>query len=387
MQQASAACDYEKAAQLRDRREALRTIGEATFTEDDKYDSADYIGIASNERHACIAVTSIRHGIRLGERHYFPNNSKDASDAEIISAFLEQHYAADPAHSPGRLILPCAPEESLLAHWRGPTLMILPKGILAKRLAMAQQNAQLSLNQKYKTHPPQQRQQRALAVALGISSLTRIDCFDVSHHQGEATRGARVRYRDGVPDKGAYRRFSILGKQGEADINDDYYALAETLLRCYRKKDATPLPDLIIIDGGRGQLSRAGEALEQLGIGDIPWIGIAKTPSRRGGDETVLASDGRALAFGKTDAAFLFLLRIRDEAHRFVISSHRRARDKKRRQSILESIHGIGPKKRRLLLQHFGSVRRLRETGYEQLREIPGISDTLAKNILRQLQS
>ena len=257
-----------------------------------------------------------------------------------------------------------------------------PKGERRVWLTMAENNAHLAIAQKSQQSEQQRKRRTALEALMGIDSIQRIECFDISHSFGEATVASCVVYENDAMQPAQYRRFNIQS----TNTGDDYAAMKEALTRRYSKlaqnaEDASPKPDLVIIDGGKGQLTMAQEVWADLGL-DIPLIGIAKGPERKdGAEDLIIPATGEVLNPPPTHLARLILQMIRDEAHRFAITGHRKRRDKTRTQSALDDIDGIGAKRKKALIARFGSVKAITAAAVEQIAQTDGISPQLAEKI------
>jgi excinuclease ABC subunit C len=389
MNTAAANQEYESAVVFRDRMQALRQVQAKQFVSDFSVNDADVIALASNKGGHCINLVMIRGGRHLGDKSYFPKNSQDAELTETIEAFLSQHYT--PQNTPPLIV--CGVEfdtkelELALGEQAGRKVKIQTNIIGDKRvwLKMAQTNAELALTQQQQTSSNQAARLVALREALNLpENIERIECFDISHTMGEATVGSCVVFDRGDLQNGEYRRYNITG----ITPGDDYAAMRDVLTRRYKKVAAGEgvRPDLVFIDGGKGQLGVAIEVMQEVGLEDILLIGIAKGEERRPGLETMIFADTGEMLNLPTDNIGLHLLQqIRDEAHRFAITGHRAKRAKARITSSLEDIAGIGAKRRKALLTRFGGLDGVKNASMDELAQVEGISKSLAQIIYENL--
>lgn len=370
--------DYEQAARLRDRVTLLASMQERQYVEGGTGD-ADVIDVAAAEGDLCIAVLFVRGGRQLGSKLFFPRVPPFMTAAEVLAAFLPQYYLG---HAPPPRIylgLAIAGRESLaaaLAAVAGTsvTIRVPMRGIPHHWVALAKTNAEDALRRHRAGHARRAVRWMAAAQALAIPGLQRIECFDVSHTSGEATVAACVVFGPEGAHKADYRRFHITGI-GPAD---DYAAMEQAVRRRYTR--AAP-PDLVLIDGGAGQVVRAQAALQALGV-RVPVLGIAKGPDRRLGDEEFYWPDAPApFTLATHPEALLLLAEIRDEAHRFAITGHRVRRGRERLVSALDEVPGIGPKRRQTLIRAFGGVRFVAQAPLADIERLPGISPALARRI------
>lgn len=385
MNTAAANQEYEAAVVFRDRMQALRQVQAKQFVSDFSVNDADVIALASNKGGNCINLVMIRGGRHLGDKSYFPKNSQDAESAETIEAFLTQHYVAQ--NTPPLIV--CGVEfnakdfEQVLSEQANRKVRIQTNTIGEKKvwLKMAQTNAELALTQQQQTSSNQAARLLALREALRLSdSVERMECFDISHTMGEATVASCVVFDKGDLQNGEYRRYNITG----ITPGDDYAAMRDVLTRRYRKVAAGEgkRPDLVFIDGGKGQLGVAIEVMQEVGLEDILLIGIAKGEDRKPGLETMIFSDTGEMVNLPTDNIGLHLLQqIRDEAHRFAITGHRAKRAKARITSSLEDIVGVGAKRRKALLTRFGGLEGIKSASMDEIAEVDGVSKSLAQTI------
>jgi excinuclease ABC subunit C len=385
MNTAAANQEYEIATVFRDRMQALRQVQAKQFVSDFSVNDADVIALATNSGGHCINLVMIRGGRHLGDKSYFPKNSQDAEMAETIEAFLSQHYT--PQNTPPLIV--CGVEfdtkdiELTLSELAGRKVRIQTNTISDKRvwLKMAQTNAELALTQQQQASTNQASRLLALREALHLpDNIERMECFDISHTMGEATVASCVVFDKGDLQNGEYRRYNITG----ITPGDDYAAMRDVLTRRYKKVAAGEgvRPDLVFIDGGKGQLGVAIEVMQEVGLEDILLIGIAKGEDRRPGLETMIFGDSGEMVNLPTDNIGLHLLQqIRDEAHRFAITGHRAKRAKARITSSLEDIAGIGAKRRKALLTRFGGLDAIKSASMDEIAEVDGVSKSLAQTI------
>lgn len=388
MHTAAEAQEYESAAVFRDRMQALRQVQAKQFVSDFKVSDADVIAFAELQGQCCINLVMIRGGRHLGDKSYFPKNSQDATPAETVEAFLTQHYMAQ--NTPPIIVCGVSVDaesfEAALSEQASRKIKVLTNAIGDKRvwLKMAQTNADLALSQRAASAANQTRKLSALKSALDLEeSVERIECFDISHTMGEATVGSCVVFDKGDMQNSEYRRYNITG----ITPGDDYAAMRDVLTRRYKKVAAGEgvRPDLIFIDGGKGQLGVAIEVMEEVGLTDILMVGIAKGEERKPGLETMIFSDtGEMLNLESDNQGLHLLQQIRDEAHRFAITGHRAKRAKARITSSLQDIEGVGAKRRKALLTHFGGLDGVKNASIDELAGVEGISMALADKIYSQ---
>ena len=330
----------------------------------------------------------MRGGRLLGHRTWFPRNELGVADGELLFAFLSQYYLGGTEREVPRAVVAAAPfdDAPLLATaltekaGRNTEVACHVRGQRARWAAMATENAQLALDAFVADRKNVLGRLVDLQVALGWEDVPqRLECFDISHSAGEATVASCVVFDANGPRKSDYRRFNIEG----VPRGDDYGAIEQAIRRRYTRlaEGEGTLPDALVIDGGSGQLARAAEVLEQLQVKDVAIIGIAKGPTRKAGLETIVLADQGELALPPNGPAMHLLQHIRDEAHRFAIAGHRGRRQKKRRQSALDEVAGVGPRRKRELLAHFGSVASIKGSSVEEISKVPGISRKLAADI------
>ena len=394
MNTAAANQEYEMAVVFRDRMQALRQVQAKQFVSDFSVSDADVIACASLQNQHCINLVMIRGGRHLGDKSFFPKNSQDADLSETVEAFLTQYYTAQ--NMPPMIVcgvdvdsasFETAFSERASSLKLGRKIKIITNVIGDKKvwLKMAQTNAELALGQRAATSANQAAKLIALREALNLPESTeRIECFDISHTMGEATVGSCVVFDRGDMQNSEYRRYNITG----ITPGDDYAAMRDVLTRRYRKVAAGEgvRPDLIFIDGGKGQLGVAIEVMQEVGLADILLVGIAKGEERRPGLETMIFGDtGEMLNLEKDNQGLHLLQQIRDEAHRFAITGHRAKRAKARITSSLEDIEGVGAKRRKALLTRFGGLDGVKSASMDELAQVEGVSKSLAEKIYEQL--
>jgi excinuclease ABC subunit C len=388
MQEAAERLDFEQAAVYRDQLRSLSRVQTRQYVDTAKALDADVIACATQAGIACVNLVMIRSGRYLGDKSFFPQHAEDRAATEVVAAFLEQHYLQSP---PPELIITEASVETealaaLLSEHAGRTVQIATRPQAERRawLEMAQRNAQQALDQRVREQGTQESRLVAMRDALGLPpSVQRIECFDISHTQGEATVAACVVYDQYRMRNTEYRRYNITGIRP----GDDYAAIRDALQRRYERiaRGEGVVPDVILIDGGKGQVHAAREVLAEIGFADVELVGVAKGVERRPGLEELVLADDRTLRLGSDHPGLHLIQQIRDEAHRFALTGHRARRGKARVTSSLESIAGVGAKRRRLLLERFGGLKGVVSASVEELEQVEGISHTLAERIHREL--
>ncbi|MCM5569022.1 excinuclease ABC subunit UvrC [Burkholderiaceae bacterium FT117] len=436
MLEAAAALRFEEAAALRDRMSALGKVMHQQAMETGGDTDADVIAAVTRGGRLCVNLAMVRGGRHLGDKAYFPAGAvagnvagpdagadaapdaspeirpdagleirpESASDellAEAIEAFVVQHY--DEAFVPPVLIVAGPkPDPALLDFLqqragRQVAWIRQPQGHRRKWLELAIQNAELAMARSLAEEGSQKARTRALAQLLGLDDggdlgALRIECFDISHTMGEATQASCVVYQDHAMRPAEYRRFNIEG----IEPGDDYAAMRQALARRYAslagdgepasRGKAARLPDIVLIDGGKGQVEVARQVFEELGLDVGVLVGVAKGEGRRVGLETLVFADGRApIVPGRESAALLLVAQVRDEAHRFAITGMRARRAKARQASRLDEIDGVGPKRRQRLLARFGGLRGIMAASVDDLASVDGVSRSLAEEIYRRL--
>ncbi len=389
MQKAADALDYERAAQYRDQIVSLRKIQENQYISAPRGE-LDIIACYMESGHACVQVFFIRGGLNLGNKAFFPVHTGELGEEQVLNAFLPQYYLTGSRNRP-------APGEILLSHpvADAEALMVLLGERRAKRVRikhnhrserrkwveMALNNAEIALKTRLSSRDDYVSRFENLQGSLGLNEpVERIECFDVSHSGGEATVAACVVFNHGGAVKTDYRKFNIK----DAPAGDDYAAISQAFNRRYSrmKKEEGKLPDLILIDGGKGQVNSVRAVAEELQLDEVTLLGVAKGKARKPGMERLVFSDGRTeTSLAPNSSALHLIQEIRDEAHRFAVTGHRQQRNRKRARSVLEDVEGVGSKRRRELIRYFGGLQGVSRAGVEELARAPGISHNLAKKI------
>jgi excinuclease ABC subunit C len=389
MQRSAERFDYEEAAIYRDQIQSLRKVRERQFVESESGLDADVIACVAASGVVCVNLVMIRSGRHLGDKSFFPQNASGWETAQALEAFLAQHYlnrAVPPHVVVNQPVDADALEQTLtLQADRKVEISAGARGERRVWLEMAEQNATLAAAQKLAQHATQEARLRALQQALDLpETARRIECLDISHTMGEATVASCVVYEGAAMVKSDYRRYNIAG----IEPGDDYGAMRDVLSRRYRKLVAGEgkLPDLVLIDGGKGQLGVAAELFAELGLSEVGLVGVAKGESRKPGLEQLFVR-GREnpLQLARDHLGLHLIQQIRDEAHRFAIEGHRARRGKARVSSSLEAIGGIGAKRRQRLLARFGGLKGVVSASVDELAQVEGISRTLAEKIYQDL--
>jgi len=391
MEQAAERLEFEQAAQYRDQLAKLKAVEAGQLVTRSAGDF-DVIGLVHVREIYCVAVMYFRAGRLLGSRNYYPRVVADETEDEVVRAFLLQYYGAREA--PKEILVSRAvPEDDVIAEMfskkagRRVRIKHRLRGDRARWVEMALTNARHGAALREKSSATINQQLEALAEAVGLDELpSRLECFDVSHTGGESTVAACVVFGPEGSLKSDYRRFNISG----VAAGDDYGALAQALERRYSrvKRGEAPVPDVLIIDGGRGQLKQAKDVLEELQLDGIRLLGVAKGQGRRPGREQLYLEDEKQpLKLPRSSAALHLIQQLRDEAHRFAITGHRARREKKHLASPLENIRGLGPKRRRVLLRQFGGLQAVVRAGVDDLARVKGISRRLAETIYENLHA
>ena len=385
MDTAAAGLAFERAARIRDKIQRLQQLQSRQFVESATAGDIDVVAATAEENVVAVNVVMIRGGRHVGDRTFFPRGADAFTPAEAVPAFLAQHYVERPV--PPTIVAPDAGDVEALADVlsmqssRKVDIVTNPGGERRVWLTMATQNATLAIRQRVAQKATQEERLVALQTALGLTpSAQRIECFDVSHTMGEAAVASCVIFDRLAMQSSEYRRFNVTPPTG----GDDYAAMREALTRrCTRiVAGEYPAPDLLVIDGGKGQVAVAAQVLADTGLHDTPLIGIAKGPERKPGLEDIVFPDREAVLNLPSDHPGLHLLQqIRDEAHRFAIQGHRARRGKARLTSSLQDIAGIGTTRRKALLAHFGGLRGVQSASVDDLARVPGISRALAERI------
>jgi len=382
--------EYEKAAVFRDQIVHLRRVQERQYVSNEK-GNLDVIAIASQAGIACIQVFFIRDGLNLGNKSFFPKNTKESNHSEILGAFLTQFYLnsikTDQTIPPTILINQEIEDSQILEevfqqqNKSKVTISTKVRGDRARWLELAQSNADISLQSRLSHKAKMIDRYEQLQDALKLDFFPkRLECFDISHSSGEATVASCVVFGHDGPIKSDYRRFNIDG----VTAGDDYGAMHQALTRRYTglKLKEAQLPDILLIDGGKGQVSQAIKVLNELQIDDVKIIGITKGEGRRPDLDTLTLPESNEKVILPANSPALHLVQqIRDEAHRFAITAHRQKRAKTRKKSELEEISGLGTKRRQLLLKQFGGIQEIKRAGVEDLCSVKGISKPLAQKV------
>ncbi|MET0963887.1 MAG: excinuclease ABC subunit UvrC [Noviherbaspirillum sp.] len=390
---------FEQAAAVRNQISALSRVLHQQNMETGSDADIDMIAVVVQGGHACVNLAMVRGGRHLGDRAYFPvhvdsgmSDSGEPVELEVLKAFLAQHYLDK--FIPSTLVLNMELNEPALMValmeqcGHRINLVFQPQEQRRQWLQMAQKGAEIALARLLSEQGSQQSRTRALVDALGLEpediEALRVECFDISHTQGEATQASCVVFHHHAMQNGEYRRYNI----NDVTPGDDYAAMRQVLMRRYEKVAAGEgvMPDIVLVDGGKGQVEMARQVLEELGLDIGLIVGVAKGEGRKVGLETLIFADGRApRELGKESAALMLIAQIRDEAHRFAITGMRARRAKARQTSRLEEIEGIGAKRRQKLLARFGGLRGVVSASVEDLASVEGISRQLAEDIYRQL--
>jgi excinuclease ABC subunit C len=371
MESASAERRYEEAALYRDQIRALSRVQARQYVESNRGVDADVVACVVENGMACVNLTMIRGGRHVGDRSFFPQNAAEATPAEVVDAFLAQHYIEQPR----------------------PPLVLTEVGVRGERrvwFEMAEKNARLALLQRVREKSTQEGRIVALREALGLpETAQRIECFDISHTMGESAVASCVVYDRHAMQKSEYRRFNMR----DLTPGDDYAAMRQAISRRYERVSAEEgkIPDLILIDGGRGQVSAARAALAELGLSDLSLVGVAKGPERKAGLEELIlemeGGSGQSLSLPPQHPGLHLIQSIRDEAHRFAIVGHRAKRAKTRTTSSLTEIPGIGARRRQALLAHFGGLQGVQAAAVDEIADVQGVSRALAEKIYKHLHA
>ena len=385
MEAAAEALDFEEAARYRDQIASLRRVQERQYVSGESGD-LDLVVCAARNGTGCVQVFYIRAGRHLGNRTFFPEGTGDTPAEEILAAFLPQYYLN--REVPAQILVNHRlPDTELLQQvldaqsGHRVTITRRVRGERARWLQMAVTNAEHALAVRLSSKAGLQRRYEALQEALALDEVpNRLECFDISHTSGEATVASCVVFDGNGALKSDYRRFNIEGVQP----GDDYAAMHQALTRRYTRlrQGEGKLPDVLFIDGGKGQVAQALKVLEELQVDGVTVVGVAKGAERKPGMETLFRSaEGPGMTLAADSPALHLVQQIRDEAHRFAITGHRQRRARARTTSVLESIPGMGPKRRQQLLKQFGGLREVARAGVEDLTKVKGISRRLAQQI------
>jgi len=388
MEEASEKLDFEKASIFRDRIKSLNIIQSSQRINEANLVEADVIAAYKESGKTCIQVFFYRSKQNWGNQAYFPKHDPDQSISEIMSSFLMQFY--ENKNVPKLIILNLEIKDKKLIEQtlsskenKNISITIAKKGAKAKVVSLAEKNAKESLNRKLYETNNNKNLFEGISKKFNLkNNVSLVEVYDNSHIQGTSSVGAMVTFGDEGFIKKRYRKFDIKTKNSE---QDDYAMLREVLNRRFKrailkKENYLTFPDLLLIDGGKGQYSTAREVLNELGLYDIPIIAIAKGKLRNSGNETFFYN-GKTFKFEKNDPTLFFLQRLRDEAHRFAINAHRAKRQKGIRRSLLDQINGIGSMRKRSLLNHFGSARAVESASLEEIKSVEGVEEKVAKKI------
>ena len=408
MEGAAQRLDFEEAARLRDLVSSIRTLQARQYV-DGRAADLDVLAVSMQGAAACVVLLAFRDGRNLGTRSFFPRTNGSENAEEVLAAFVSQYYGEQ--LPPGEIVIDRdIPDRELIQQAlsasgeRKVEIRHRVRGDRAGYLDMARRNAQITLASERTSHAAQLARAEDLRELLGMAALPqRIECFDISHTMGEATVASCVVFDAEGPVRGQYRRYNIAG----IEPGDDYAAMHQAISRRFRRavasdtvdvddpaaatrrkrvdKAAAVLPDILLIDGGAGQVAQARAVLDVRGIEGVALVGVAKGPARRPGDEELLLPDGRCVRPGAGSPALQLVQQVRDEAHRFAITGHRGRRQKARNTSRLEDIPGIGPRRRANLLRHFGGLGGLKAAGVEEISRVEGVNAALAERIYATL--
>jgi len=388
MEEASEKLDFEKASIFRDRIKSLNIIQSSQRINEANLVEADVIAAYKESGKTCIQVFFYRSKQNWGNQSYFPKHDPDQNISEIMSSFLMQFY--ENKNVPKLIILNLDIKDKKLIEQtlsakdkKNISITIAKKGTKAKVVSLAEKNAKESLNRKlYETNNNKSLFEGVSKKFNLKNNISLVEVYDNSHIQGTNSVGAMVTFGDEGFIKKRYRKFDIKTRNAE---QDDYAMLREVLTRRFKraileKENYLTFPDLVLIDGGKGQYSAVREVLNELGLYDIPMIAIAKSKLRNSGNETFFYN-GKTFKFEKNDPTLFFLQRLRDEAHRFAINAHRAKRQKGIRRSLLDQINGIGSMRKRALLNHFGSAKAVESASFEEIKSVEGVEEKVAKKI------
>ena len=388
MEAASSRLEFEQAARLRDLVASIRTLQARQYVDGHAAD-LDVLACAMQGSQACVLLLAFRDGRNLGTRTFFPKTNGEDSAAEVLGAFVSQYYAEQPA--PQEIVLDREiPDAELIEHalaasaGRKVQLKWNVRSERAGYLDLARRNAEIALATELTSRNAQTARSEALKDLLGLSEVAkRIECFDISHTMGEATVASCVVFDANGAVRSQYRRYNITG----ITPGDDFAAMHQAIERRFRRavEEGGVLPDVLLIDGGAGQLAQAQAALADLGVAGVTLVGVAKGVERRAGHEALVLPDGRELRPGAASPALQLIQQVRDEAHRFAITGHRGKRQKARMTSKLEDIPGIGPRRRASLLKHFGGLAGLKAAGADEIARVEGVNAALAERIYANL--
>lgn len=394
MEASSKDLEFERAAHYRDQLSHLRKIQEQQYVVGNQGD-IDVLAVTIGAGGVCVLVMFIRGGRMLGNKTYFPKTKLNEDEGAVLTAFLPQYYLGENAgrETPPELVVNARVEDKLMLEealtMQANRKVMISDNVRSHRkrwVDLAETNAKQSLGTHLANRNNLEQRFNALQEALSLDEMPgRLECFDISHTSGEATVASCVVFDQNGPLKSDYRRFNIDG----ITPGDDYAAMAQALSRRYTriKKGEGQFPDILFVDGGKGQLSEAEKILEELQIEGVTLVGVAKGPTRKAGLETLILSGGPELNLAPDNPALHLIQHIRDESHRFAITAHRNRRGKKRTESVLEGIEGVGPKRRRALLRHFGGTAQVQSASAQELEKVEGISKVMAEQIYATLHN
>ena len=391
MEQASGEMAFEKAALLRDQIAQLHQVQASQGIEGVAGDM-DIVSAVVEAGKTCVQVLFVRDGRVLGSKAHFPPLRLDEGETEVLNAFIPQYYLSDTREIPRELVLSHPPDhraslQAVLGERAGRKVVIKTqvRDARARWLKLAMQTAEQNLRSQLSARQTSVARFQVLQDSLQLPELPeRMECFDISHSSGEATVASCVVFDHNGPRKSDYRKFNIEG----VAPGDDYGAMQQALERRYKRIKAGEglLPDILLIDGGKGQVAQALAVLEDLQIDAVEVVGVAKGSARKAGFETlVMGASGRKLQLDGDNAGLHLIQHIRDEAHRFAITGHRARRDKRRKGSVLEQIPGVGARRRRDLLRHFGGLQGIQRASVDELMKVTGINEKIARSIYDQL--
>lgn len=393
MDTAAEQLDFEKAAGYRDQISALRQV-QAHSSVESGSSNVDVIACVQEVGEVCVHVLYVRQGRMLGSKSYFHKNKLGEDEAQFLEQFLPQFYLGGRTlDTPSEIVISHAVEgqDAIAEVIRGAIgrAVDISDSVRTHRaswLAMAIQAAAQNLKNRLNGQQAMIKKYEALQNVLGLDELpTRLECFDISHSSGEKPIASCVVFNQSGAVKADYRRFNIDGVKP----SDDYGAIEQALTRRYSRlqKEGRELPSILIVDGGKGQLGKAKDVVAELAITEMMLLGIAKGTTRKPGFETLILESGKEVVLASDHPALHLLQQIRDEAHRFAITGHKQARDKARKRSRLEDVPGVGPKKRKQLIQHFGGLQEITRASVEDLAKVPGMSKKLAQEVYSTLHS
>lgn len=388
METASGRLEFEEAARLRDLIGSIRSLQARQYVDGHAAD-LDVLACAMRGSSACVLLLAFRDGRNLGTRTFFPRTNGEENAEEVLAAFVSQYYGEQTP--PQEIILDREiPDAELIetalstSAGRKVQLKWNVRSERAGYLDLARRNAEIALVTELTSRGAQTARSEALQELLGLAEpAQRIECFDISHTMGEATVASCVVFDANGPVRAQYRRFNITG----IEPGDDYAAMHQAIERRFRRavEEGGVLPDVLLIDGGAGQLAQARGVLADLGVDSVVLVGVAKGEERRPGHETLVLADGREVRPGAASPALQLIQQVRDEAHRFAITGHRGKRQKARMTSKLEDIPGIGPRRRASLLKHFGGLAGLKAAGADEIARVEGVNAALAERIYANL--